>query len=215
MQTARLLSPAHPTAATANAAFKARYPRTLEVALLVALSCHVLLTVTVPPITIEPRSVPEDPFVVVDLPPEIRVQPEPEEVALPRLPTEMEITDDANLEETIPWTATNPFARSAIPEDAGSGGFLVFDTEPVAIRKVVPAYPELARAAGAEGTVWVQVTIDTKGRVIAARVVKSDTIARLEEAALKAAMDWLFTPGKQRDVPVPARIAVPFEFHLH
>lgn len=140
----------------------------------------------------------------------------PPEVQAPQLPTEMEISDDVSMDETIPETDFNPFAPPEIPEDSGTGdSFYAFDTPPQAIKTASPAYPELARAAGAEGTVVVEVTIDENGRVVAARVVRSDTIKSLEESARKAAMDWLFTPAKQRDMAVKAKIVIPFEFNLN
>jgi len=71
-----------------------------------------------------------------------------------------------------------------------------------------------AREVMAAQTYCALVTIDETGRVIAARVVKSTTIQSLNEAAREAAMGWLFTPAKQRDVPVKARIIIPFEFTL-
>ena len=120
------------------------------------------------------------------------------------------------MDETIPETDFNPFAPPEIPTDLGTGdAFYAFDSPPVPIKTKSPDYPELARAAGAAGTVQVEVTIDKNGRVISARVIKSDTIKSLEEAARKAAMAWLFNPAKQRDIPVKARIVIPFEFTLH
>jgi protein TonB len=121
-----------------------------------------------------------------------------------------------DVEETIPETDFNPFAPPEIPDDAGgSDSFYAFDSPPTPIKTRSPDYPELARAAGAEGTVMVEVTVDKNGRVIEARVISSDTIKSLEQAARRAAMDWLFNPAKQRDIPVKARIVIPFEFNLH
>jgi TonB family protein len=122
---------------------------------------------------------------------------------------------------TVPPFELTPYTLKekemvAINEDSGgSDSFYAFDSPPVPIKKEAPAYPELARAAGAAGTVQVEVTVDKNGRVKDARVVASDTITSLEEAAKAAAMKWLFTPAKQRDVPVVARIVIPFEFKLH
>ena len=206
----------HSYMSTANYEFKSKYLRTIEITLLIAVLVHVIAFVTVPPIEIAPRSQADDEMIAIDIPDDIVIPPPPEEVQAPQLPTEMEISDDVSLEETLPETDFNPFAPPVIPEDTGSGdSFYAFDTPPQPIKTAQPAYPELARAAGAEGLVVVEVTIDENGRVISARVVKSDTIASLEEAAKKAAMDWLFTPAKQRDTPVKARIVIPFEFNLN
>jgi protein TonB len=201
---------------SANFEFKAKYMRTLEITLLIAVGLHVLAIYTVPPIELKPYSLKEEKLIAIEVPDDIVIPPPPEEIERPVLPTEMEISDDVSIEETIPETDFNPFAPPEIPEETGSGdAFYAFDSPPVAIKKEAAVYPELASAAGAEGTVLVEVTIDKNGRVISARVVQSDTIKSLEEAAKKAAMGYLFSPAKQRDVPVKARIVIPFEFRLN
>jgi len=201
---------------SANFQFKAKYMRTLEIAILIALAIHVIVIYSVPPIELTPYTLKEKEMVAIDVPDDIVIPPPPEEIERPVIPTEMEISDDVSVEETIPETDFNPFAPPDIPTDTGSGeAFYAFDSAPTPIKTEAPAYPELARAAGAAGTVLIEVTIDKNGRVKDARVIKSDTITSLEEAAKAAAMKWLFTPAKQRDVPVMARIVIPFEFHLH
>ena len=200
----------------ANFQFKQKYMRTLEIALLVAGLIHLIAFLAVPPIDITPYSLEEEELVAVDIPDEIFIPPPPEEIERPKLPTELEISDDASLDETIPETDFNPFDPPEITEDTGGGeSFFAFDTPPQPLKQSSPEYPELARQAGAEGTVWVTVTIDETGRVIDAVVTESDTIQSLEQAALKAARDWLFTPAKQRDQPVKARITIPFGFSLN
>jgi protein TonB len=199
----------------ANFEFKQKYMRTFEIALLVAGLLHLFAFLAVPPIDIIPYSLDDQEMVAVDVPDDIIIPPPPEEVERPKLPTELEISDDASLDDTIPETDFNPFDPPEITEDTGRGdSFFAFDTPPKPLKTVSPEYPELARQAGAEGTVLVTVTIDETGRVIAAVVTQSDTIQSLEQAALKAARDWLFTPAKQRDQPVKARITIPFGFSL-
>jgi protein TonB len=201
---------------SANFEFKSKYMRTLEIALLIAGAVHLAAIYTVPPMEITPYSLKENVLEAIDIPDDIVIPPPPEEIERPVIPTEMEISDDVSVEETIPETDFNPFAPPEIPEEStGGDSFYAFDTPPTPIKRQAPEYPELARAAGAEGTVMVEVTVDKNGRVIEARVVSSDTIKSLEEAAKKAARDWLFNPAKQRDLPVKARIVIPFEFKLH
>jgi TonB family protein len=201
--------------ASANFEFKSRYMRTLEIALLIAGAFHLLVIFAVPPIEIQPYRLKERKMQAIDIPEEIVIPPPPAEVERPQLPTELEISEDVSLEETIPETDFNPFAPPEMAEDTGSAdNFYAFDSPPTPIKTVAPEYPELAQQAGAEGRVSVEVTIDETGRVIAARVVYSNTIKSLEEAARNAAMGWLFTPAKQRDVAVKARIAIPFDFKL-
>lgn len=201
---------------SANFKFKSKYMRTMEITLLVAIAIHVAAIYTVPPYEIQPYRLKEQKLQAIDIPDDIVIPPPPEEIERPVLPTEMEISDDVDVEETIPETDFNPFAPPEIPDESGtSESFYAFDSPPTPIKTQSPDYPELARAAGAEGTVMVEVTIDKNGRVLDARVISSDTIKSLEEAAKRAAMDWLFNPAKQRDIPVKARIVIPFEFSLN
>ncbi|NNF07458.1 MAG: energy transducer TonB [Candidatus Eisenbacteria bacterium] len=199
----------------ANYAFKSKYTKTLEISTLIALGLHLIAVFSVPPMEITPYSLKEPEMVAIEIPDDIIIPPPPEEVERPQIPTEMEISDDVDADDTIPETDFNPFAPPEIPEEtATTTSFYAFDSPPKPIKTAAPEYPELARAAGAEGVVHVEVTIDESGRVVAARVVRSDTIKSLEEAARKAALDWLFTPAKQRDTPVKAKIVIPFEFNL-
>ncbi len=201
---------------SANFEFKSKYLRVLEIAALIAIGVHVIAIFAVPPYQIKPYQLRERKMQAIDVPEDIVVPPPPKEIERPALPTEVEISEDAAMDETIMQTDFNPFAPPVIPDDSGgdAAAFYAFDTAPQAIKQVSPNYPELARAAGAEGTVWIEVTIDENGRVIAARVVKSTTIQSLNEAAKDAAMGWLFTPAKQRDLAVKCRIAMSFEFSL-
>jgi protein TonB len=200
---------------SANFEFKQQYGRTLTVTFLIASAVFLIALFVVPPIELQPYTLKEEDLVAIEIPDDIVIPPPPEEVERPQLPTEMEISDDVSADETIPETDFNPFAPPEVSQDTGgSTNFYAFDSPPKPIKTVAPEYPDLARAAGAEGLVHVEVTIDETGRVVAARVVKSDTIKSLEEAARRAAMDWLFTPAKQRDQAVKARIVIPFQFGL-
>lgn len=74
-------------------------------------------------------------------------------------------------------------------------------------------YPELARRAGVEGTVFVLAFVDEEG------IVRRTEIARgigagCDEAAAEAVMQARFTPGKQRGQPVRVRVMVPVRFSL-
>ena len=200
----------------ANFEFKSKYLRVVEIALLIAGAVHGIAFLTVPPYKMKPYQLRERKMQAIDVPEDIVVPPPPKEIERPALPTEVEISEDASMDETIMETDFNPFAPPEISQDTGGGdaAFYAFDSPPQPIKTVAPQYPELARAAGAEGMVWIEVTIDESGRVIAARVVKSTTIQSLNDAARDAAMGWLFTPAKQRDTPVKCRISIPFEFSL-
>ena len=69
-----------------------------------------------------------------------------------------------------------------------------------ALRLPKPAYPPIARAAGAEGEVEVQVLINIEGEVIAASAVSGHPL--LQATSVKAARGSLFAPTKLDGKPV-------------
>jgi protein TonB len=105
------------------------------------------------------------------------------------------------------------FLKLRVPPPRDPERFVAFDEPPRVVRAAEPVYPELARQAEIEGTVEVFVTIDETGRVIDAVVARSD-VDILNQAAIDAAFKFVFTPALQRDVPVKARIMIPFKFAL-
>jgi len=75
-------------------------------------------------------------------------------------------------------------------------------------------YPEIARKAGVEGTVFVQVLVDVKGLVVDTRVVKSLGNNGCDEAAIDAIKKVKWKPAMQRDRPVKVWISIPVRFKL-
>ncbi len=75
-------------------------------------------------------------------------------------------------------------------------------------------YPEMARKAGVEGLVVVQVIVEADGRPTDPQVVRSPGPI-LDEAAVAAVMQVRFKPGMQRGKPVRVRYALPVRFRLN
>lgn len=98
-------------------------------------------------------------------------------------------------------------------DEPGIDEFVPVEKLPIPIKQVKPDYPEVARRAGLEGTVWVKILIDKEGNPKKAVVVKSDAEI-FNEAAIKAAMEWKFTPAIMNKGPVVVWVAVPFRFKL-
>ncbi|WP_457652947.1 energy transducer TonB [Rhodocaloribacter sp.] len=74
-------------------------------------------------------------------------------------------------------------------------------------------YPDIARKAGLEGLVVVQIVVEPDGRP-ANPVVARSAGDVLDKAAVEAVMRLRFKPGKQRGVPVRVRMAIPIRFRL-
>jgi TonB family protein len=84
---------------------------------------------------------------------------------------------------------------------------------PVALHKVTPEYPETARKAGIQGTVFIKAFVDTAGCVADAEVFRSVHPA-LDSAAVGAAKQWRFSPSRCLNRPVPQYVFIPVEFAL-
>ncbi len=86
-------------------------------------------------------------------------------------------------------------------------------SEPKAIEKAAPVYPEEARAERVQGAVILEVTITAKGETSDLETVQ-DPDARLTAAARDAVAGWRFEPArdaKGRAVAVRYRVTVNFE----
>lgn len=73
-----------------------------------------------------------------------------------------------------------------------------------------PAYPPIAKAAKASGTVVLQVLIDERGNVIEAHVVSGHPL--LQAAAVAAVRQAKFTPTKLAGQPVKVKGVVTYNF---
>jgi periplasmic protein TonB len=84
--------------------------------------------------------------------------------------------------------------------------------EPRKLRNVAPEYPALAQRARISGVVVIDAVIGADGRVTNARVLRG--LAMLDEAALTAVRQWVYTPTLVSGVPVPVEMTVTVTFSL-
>lgn len=68
---------------------------------------------------------------------------------------------------------------------------------PVVVNKVSPVYPEAAKKEGVQGSVIVEATVDTEGKVLDAKVAQG-VDQRLDQAALDAVRQWTFKPARDK-----------------
>ena len=81
-----------------------------------------------------------------------------------------------------------------------------------AVSKPEPTYPAIARAARAQGTVVVQVTVDEEGNVISATAISGHPL--LQPAAIAAARQAKFAPYKLNGQPVKVTGTLTYNFVL-
>jgi protein TonB len=84
--------------------------------------------------------------------------------------------------------------------------------EPRKIKDVAPAYPRFAQSARVQGVVILECTIDPQGRVQAVQVLRG--IPTLDEAAVEAVRQWVYTPTLLGGVPVGVVMTVTVHFVL-
>lgn len=99
-----------------------------------------------------------------------------------------------------------PAATPTPPRAPISGG--VLNGKAISLPK--PAYPPIARAAHAAGTVVVQVLIDENGNVVSAHAVSGHPL--LQAAAVGAARSAKFSPTKLSGQPVKVTGVIQYNF---
>ena len=116
-------------------------------------------------------------------------------------------------------TTVTPPRPTAVPAGATAG---LAGTQPVRvggqikaptqISKVQPIYPAEAQAARVQGIVILEATIGVDGRVTNAYVLRS--VPLLDQAAINAVRQWVYTPTLMNGVPVPVIMTVTVTFNL-
>lgn len=206
------------TVALANQKFKLGYNRYLRNAFYATLVVHFLMFYFTPTFKFKPYVLREEYFEAIDLPEQFELPPPPKEVLAPVVPIEAaegeEADEDAEIAPTT-FERIEDVPPPPPPPSEQAAEFYAFDEAPVLIKFVNPKYPDLARQAGIEGVVLLNVLVSEEGKVLSASVLQSDVTPAMEKAAIEAAKQFLFKPAKQRTVPVKARMAIPIRFKLH
>lgn len=93
--------------------------------------------------------------------------------------------------------------------------FVAVESMPVVLNQSQPQYPDSARQAGIEGSVWVKVLIDKEGKVRDGMIAKdSGKKVGFEAAALVAAMQTTWKPATQKGKPVAVWVSYQVAFKL-
>jgi len=150
--------------------------------------------------------------ITMELPPEMKQLAEPPPPPKPKMPVEAETAEEVE-QTTIERTDFTGFEKAPPPPPTETPDFVPWDVKPEPVYITKPKYPEIGRKAGIEGVVHLRLLLDTTGYVIDVKVAKSLNPA-FDEAAVKAARTWRFTPAKQRDRPVKIWLAYPVRFKL-
>jgi protein TonB len=86
---------------------------------------------------------------------------------------------------------------------------------PRVLKEVKPQYTSEAMRAKIQGDVTVECVVTPQGRCANIRVIRSlDPTFGLDQQAVKAAGEWLFTPGMRQGQPVAVLISIEMSFTL-
>jgi periplasmic protein TonB len=119
---------------------------------------------------------------------------------------------DLVYEEALP--VPDRFAEDQVlVEDVGVLEYWMVEEQPKLVKEAMPVYPEIARQAGMDGDVWLEMVVGKTGRVAEVRVLKGPPV--FQAAAMETAMKWVFTPAKQNDIPVRVKVTRKVSFRLN
>jgi protein TonB len=166
---------------------------------------------------------PEFEFIVEQIPPteQLKRPPAPERpsVALPS--DDEDIPEDATIAATeIDFAEIPAPPQPPRPTDKSTDIFIEYDSPPEPVGGYAQiyknlVYPRLARKAGLEALVLVQVLVDSHGVIENVKILKdSGTKVGFEEAAMDAVREVKWKPAMQRDKPVRVAVTIPIRFKL-
>lgn len=177
-----------------------------------------------------PRFTPSDvldsgyvpPIQTIELPPLTDPFEKPPQPARPAIPIS---GNDEEIAEDLPFAETNLANYQPLKDlpplvPIVDRIFIKYDKKPTPIggyaalvRNVM--YPEIAREAGIQGKVCVEVIITKTGEVRDPRITEGIPNTGLNEAAIAAIMKTKWNPAYQRDKPVSVKILIPIDFRLN
>jgi len=211
---------------TANDLFKKSFDSWFWGSMIVATLVHVALFQFWPTLTAEDVSFSADELEAIELPPEIEIPPPPEAISRPATPVIATATVDEDITIAPTTFEDNPVEDLPPPPTATSVDIASAPTfTPMTVRPeirnrsaVIQAmergYPPILRDAGIGGQVLVWFFINEQGRVIDNRVANSSGNAQLDEAALRVASIYEFTPALNRDQVVSVWVQIPITFQV-
>ena len=204
--------------------FKLNYRKVLEVSMVFALVVLIVMFQAFKrfetKITLKKAAIPIIQIDEIPLTEQIERPPPPSRPSVP-IPTEDEdVPEDLTIEETeINFDEEPPPAPPPPEEEEETPLFVPYDSAPEIIGGMAAVkrhlvYPEIARRAGVEGTVIIQVLVDIKGVVNNTRIAKSLGNNGCDEAAIEALKKVKWKPALQRDKPVKVWVSIPVIFKL-
>lgn len=209
---------------SANDQFKKSFSSWFWGSMSAATVLHFALFAFWPEMTPEDVSMDMDEIEVLDLPPEVEIPPPPEAIARPATPViataeiETDITIAPTTFESVSVEDLPPPPDEVETDISAAPVFTPYTVKPdytngaEVMRALEREYPPLLRDAGIGGTTLVWFFIDEQGIVRNQQVQESSGHTALDDAALRVAPVFKFTPALNRDKAVPVWVQLPITF---
>jgi protein TonB len=194
---------------------KRQYPLHIRIGFLVILVLMILGFLFIPEIkggTYEPKVTKA--IRVDKLPPQLQNIVKPPPPVKPKMPVAAKSDEDVEA-ETIEKTDFTGLEKKEADVGFKPPPFVAYEIAPQPLNAGImrSAYPEVARKLGKEGTLYLELWIDTKGTVRNVILTKS-LYPPIDKAAKEKAYQLKFKPAMQRDKPVAVRLSFPVTFRL-
>lgn len=208
---------------TANERFKSRSEDWMTMGVVAAVVAHFALFAFFPTLRADDIDFTGDEIETVELPPEVRIPPPPEQIARPATPRVAAAALDEDITiartdfESNPIENLPPPPAGARPSDVPS--YIPRDVEPrlkngsQIQRLLSQRYPSMLREAGISGSVVLYVFVDEQGNPAKSQVQTSSGYAQFDAAAESIADDMDFSPAMNRDKPVGVWILQRIDFN--
>ena len=191
------------------------YPVDIRIGFLASILFFIFLFLFIPRPAVEPYQLKKSiEFKVIDLPPNFEIVEEPPKVNRPNIIIPVDDPEEANIGTIDPTVPDNRIVITRPEVELRPFPFWKVEKKPKILESFPPRYPQIAQELGWEGDCVVQVVVGIDGRVKEAEILKSTHYDVLDKAALEVVYEYRFTPGYQRDRPVPVRWNIPIRFQL-
>ena len=214
---------------TENYHFKQSFESWLWGSMIAATALHFMLFQFWPTRTVQDVSFTAEELEIIEIPPEIRIPPPPRTIARPATPVIATTTVDQDITIALTTFDSNPIATLPPPPTTRKKEAVDVSVAPVFTpmtvrpeiknrtevqKALLSQYPEMLRQAGISGIVEVWFFISEEGRVADTRIFTSSGFDEFDEAALRVANVFEFTPALNQDRLVPVWIRFPIEFRV-
>lgn len=209
---------------TANERFKRSYASWTYISVILATVLHFVVFNWFPQLQAADLGTVTDELAAIDLPPEVKIPPPPEQIARPATPrvAAAEVSEDITIAPTTfednPVESLPPPPQGAAASDMPS--YIPRDVEPrlkngrEIQRLLERLYPPMLREAGIGGRVLLWVFVDEKGSAVKSQVHTTSGYPALDNAAMQIVESMEFSPAMNRDKPVGVWIAQPIDFSV-